>query len=50
MNEKLVEGYAAYTDAEEYGADALGEAPGTGTVTITIASFVGSAQTYDIAC
>ena len=27
MNEKLIAGYAAYTDADEYGTTNLGEAP-----------------------
>ncbi|MGW5126343.1 LxmA leader domain family RiPP [Streptomyces sp. NPDC004069] len=51
MNEKLIAGYAAYTNADEYGTDAVGQAPGSvETVGITIASFVASATTYDIKC
>ncbi len=29
MNEKLIAGYTAYTTADEYGAAAVGAAPGT---------------------
>lgn len=29
MNEKLIAGCAAYTDADEYGTTALNEAPGS---------------------
>ncbi|MFG2986786.1 LxmA leader domain family RiPP [Streptomyces sp. NPDC048258] len=51
MNEKLIAGYAAYTDAEEFSADALDSAPATiEIVSLTVASFVASAKTYDIAC
>ncbi|TDT23061.1 hypothetical protein EV562_12016 [Streptomyces sp. BK208] len=51
MNEKLIAGYAAYTDAAELSAAALGEAPATiEIVTATVASFVASAKTYDISC
>jgi hypothetical protein len=51
MNQKLIAGYAAYTDAEELSADALHNAPATlEVVTATVASFVASAKTYDIGC
>ncbi|WP_432104424.1 LxmA leader domain family RiPP [Streptomyces sp. bgisy091] len=51
MNEKLIAGYAAYTDAEELSGDALNSVPATiEIVTATVASFVASAKTYDIAC
>ncbi|MFE9703337.1 hypothetical protein EV562_12017 [Streptomyces sp. BK208] len=51
MNEKLIAGYAAYTDAAELSAAALDEAPATiEIVTATVASFVASAETYDIKC
>jgi hypothetical protein len=50
MNEKLIAGYAAYTDADEYSSDALGEAPGSIEISVSIASFVASATTYDIKC
>ncbi|MFD9725796.1 LxmA leader domain family RiPP [Streptomyces sp. NPDC059072] len=51
MNEKLIAGYAAYTDAEELAANALDSAPATiEIVSLTVASFVASAETYDIRC
>lgn len=54
MDEKLVDGYLAYTTAEEYGADATGEAPATPSspacVGISIASFALSANTVTSKC
>jgi hypothetical protein len=54
MNARLMDGYMAYTTAEEYGADALGEAPATPSspacVTISIASFALSANTVTSHC
>lgn len=54
MNERLMDGYMSYTTAEEYGADALGEAPATPSspacVGISIASFMASANTVHISC
>lgn len=39
MNEKLIEGYLAYTTEEEYGTTAVGDAPATPiVVTISLAS------------
>ncbi|MBP0452189.1 MULTISPECIES: LxmA leader domain family RiPP [unclassified Kitasatospora] len=50
MNEKLIAGYAAYTNADEFTADALAEAPGSIEISVIIGSFVASATTYDIKC
>ncbi|MFJ6509247.1 LxmA leader domain family RiPP (plasmid) [Streptomyces sp. NBC_01558] len=51
MNEKLIAGYAAYTDAEEFSTQALDGAPASiELVSLTVASFVASAETYDIGC
>ncbi len=55
MNEKLIAGYTAYTTADEYGASAIGEAPGTTPLAtpvlpifaLSVASFAASAaSTY----
>ena len=54
MNEKLMDAYLAYTTAEEYGADAVGDAPATPSspacVGISIASFGLSANTVTSKC
>ena len=54
VNEQLMAGYLAYTTAEEYGADALGEAPATPSspacVGISIASIALSAGTVTSHC
>lgn len=54
MNEKLIAGYAAYTDAEEFGTASLGEAPGsveTISWAVTAASVGASvAATFDHGC
>ncbi|MGU3437420.1 LxmA leader domain family RiPP [Actinomycetes bacterium M1A6_2h] len=54
MNEKLMDGYMAYTTAAEYGADAVGEAPATPSspacVGIGIASAAFSANTVTSHC
>ena len=36
MHERLISGYAAYTTATEYGADAVGDAPATTPLAVTI--------------
>ncbi|PRY11523.1 LxmA leader domain family RiPP [Kineococcus rhizosphaerae] len=54
MEENLVAGYLAYTSAEEFGADASGEAPATPSspacVGISIASVALSADTVTSHC
>lgn len=54
MDDKLMDGYLAYTTAEEYGTDAVGEAPATPSspacVGISIASFTASANTVTSHC
>lgn len=54
MNEKLMDGYLAYTSAAEYGADAQAEAPATPSspacVSISVASFTASASTVTSHC
>ncbi|MBT2446166.1 LxmA leader domain family RiPP [Streptomyces sp. NPDC060048] len=51
MNEKLIAGYAAYTNADEFAANVLDSAPATiEIISLTVASFVASAETYDIKC
>lgn len=39
MDEKLIAGYTAYTTADEYGASATGEAPGTTILSAAITMF-----------
>lgn len=43
MNEKLIEGYLAYTNADEYGASAAGDAPATPPLSILISVATASA-------
>ncbi|MFJ8871360.1 LxmA leader domain family RiPP [Streptomyces sp. NPDC102473] len=58
MNEKLIAGYAAYTDADEFGATTLGDAPATiELVSVSLASAASVATaaasvaaTVDYAC
>ncbi|MBP0452188.1 MULTISPECIES: LxmA leader domain family RiPP [unclassified Kitasatospora] len=54
MTEKLIAGYAAYTDANEYGTTALSDAPGSAesvSWVITAASLGFSvAATWDNGC
>ncbi|MFG2986784.1 LxmA leader domain family RiPP [Streptomyces sp. NPDC048258] len=54
MNEKLIAGYAAYTDADEFGSTTLGDAPATiETVSwVVTAASVGAsvAATFDVGC
>ncbi|MEU9046552.1 MULTISPECIES: LxmA leader domain family RiPP [unclassified Kitasatospora] len=50
MNEKLMAGYTAYTDAAEYGVGAVGEAPATTPVCTFLMSAALSAQTVIGGC
>lgn len=43
MNEKLIQGYLAYTTSDEYGAAAAGDAPATPPITVTISVATASA-------
>ncbi|WP_181138636.1 LxmA leader domain family RiPP [Streptomyces sp. Ru73] len=54
MNEKLIAGYTAYTNADEYGATTLGDAPGSAesaSWVLSAASLGASvAATFDKGC
>ncbi|GAB7181526.1 hypothetical protein ATKI12_1357 [Kitasatospora sp. Ki12] len=50
MNEKLMAGYAAYTDAAEFGGGAAADAPATTPVCSFVASAALSAQTVIGGC
>ena len=56
MNEKLIEGYLAYTNADEYGASAAGDAPATPIISlISLASVsalsgVSVSETVQLGC
>ena len=45
MNEKLISGYAAYTTADEYGTDAVGDAPAT-TPLVLFSALVAGGTIY----
>ena len=56
MNEKLIEGYLAYTNADEYGASAAGDAPATPIIglislaSVSALSGVSVSETVQLGC
>ena len=40
MNEQLISGYTAFTTADEFGASAMAEAPGTTTIPLFISATI----------
>ncbi|MFE9703336.1 hypothetical protein EV562_12018 [Streptomyces sp. BK208] len=54
MNEKLIAGYAAYTDADEFGTTALGEAlasvESVSWVLSAASAGASVAATFDVGC